>query len=79
MRYESVVITPLDPNMHGPEEFAVVSEPKLIELGYRFHFAAFNGAGECVRVGTSKLATEAEVLAYVISGQSRLEWESQAA
>lgn len=71
-----VDVIALDPNMHGPEESGVVSEPKLIELGYRWVFYGFNGSGECVRVGTSKLATEAEVRAYVASGLTRLEWEA---
>ena len=73
------VVIKLDANMCGPEEFAVTSEAGLIALGYRWVFYGFNGAGENVRVGCSKLATESEVRAYLESGMTRTEWEARSA
>lgn len=67
----------LDANMHGPKEFAVVTEQELIQHGYVWDYNVFNGAGQCVRTGYSKIESQAELLEYLTSGMGRLEWESR--
>ena len=72
-----IVRRKLDPNMHGPKEFAVLTEQELIAHGYVWDYDVFNGAGQCVRTGTSKIGDESELLEFLQSGMSRPEWESR--
>lgn len=70
-----IVTRKLDPNMAGPSYFAVTTEQQLLEEGYVWEFNCFQG-GYCVRTGVSKIKEEKELVAYLESGMSRLEWET---
>lgn len=64
----------LDPNMHGPNYFGVMSEQEMIELGYVWDFSVFQG-GYCVRAGMSRIKDEATLRLYIESGMNRIDWE----
>lgn len=70
------IVRKLDPNMHGPNYFAVLTEQEMIELGYVYEFHVFNDEGLCVRTGLSKIKTEIKLWHYIDSGMNRIEWEA---
>lgn len=69
------IIRKLDNDMTGPNEFAIVSEQRLIEMGYVWVFWGLQN-GTCMRVGTSKIKDEAKLREYLASGMNRVEWEA---
>jgi hypothetical protein len=72
-----IVTRKLDVDMHGPKDFAQLSEQELIADGYVWEYNVFNGAGYWVRTGISKIETKAELLAFLESGLSSLEWAAR--
>jgi hypothetical protein len=66
----------LDKDMNGPNEFAIVSEQRLIEMGYVWAFWVTNDNGEGIRVGVSKIKDEAKLRRYIESGMNRIDWEA---
>ena len=72
-----LVTRKFDKDMHGPKQFAVLTEQECLEHGYVWDYDVFNGAGQCVRSGMSKIESETELLEFLNSGLSRPEWESR--
>lgn len=64
----------LDNDMHGPQDFATVSEQFLIAEGYVWAYDVFKD-GLCIRTGIARVETEDELRAFIESGKSSREWE----
>lgn len=75
MSRRRIIARELSPEMHGPWNFATVSEQFLISEGYHYEFAVFDG-DLWVRTGVTKCETAAAVESYVSSGVSYAEWLS---
>lgn len=71
-----IVLRKLSNDTHGPDIEAVCSEQELIAEGYVWDFSVINDSGLWVRTGYSKIETEAEIRAYIVSGMNRMEWEA---
>lgn len=70
------VVRKLDKNMHGPKDFAVLTEQEMIDHGYVWEYDVYNGSGLCVRAGMSKIKDEAKLREFLESGMNRLDWEA---
>lgn len=69
-----IVLTKLSRDMNGPDDFATVSIQRRMDEGYVWDFAVFGDDGLCTRIGTTKIKTEAELRAYIVSGMSSRQW-----
>lgn len=74
---EGVVARRLDPLMCGPEEFAYSSDLQMIDDGYRYVYHVLKGE-MCYRAGIAKSHDFLDLIAFINSNMSQLEWSHRA-